>query len=670
MKKLLTSMMALLLVATAAGCGGNNDAPASNSGTEGSTGAVDGVSNYTGPKNLVEATSREVQTLDYVVTALATDHELNANFVDGLLERDPDGNLVGALAESWSSNEDKSVWTFNIRKGVKWVTNNQEEYAELKAQDFVDGLRHGADFDSGTAYLLQGVLVGYDEYLKSDKSDDAWDAVGIKALDDYTLEYTLVSPTPYFDSMTTYAVLYPVNRTFLESKGVGCKLGAPDKTTCEFGTANADSILYNGGFVMSVFDVKSQTVLTKNESYWDAEHVYLDTVTRIYDDGSDPYSGIKGFEDGTYSKAALSPSWEDYDDYAEKYADNAVAAEPNASVFGLNFNYNRKVYEYTMHKDEADKENTRNAILNTDFRKAIRAAFDKQAYLEITAPEAVAKSTLRNINNYPEIVKMSDGTIYGDVVEKAYNEMTGENRDLSDGVDAFFAPDEVQGYIDAAKEAGIKFPVNLDMMVIKTSDKLTKEAQSFKQSIETNTNGQIIINLIMQDEDTVQNICYLNQDPYADDYDISTFTGWSPDYNDPKSFVDIYSPTTGYYMVPLGLGLVDKEGNVLDEEIKNTIGLTEYEELYRTADAITDDLDARYEAYAKADAFLIANAIFVPTSQQQRALGVKKEVPFSRPDSHTGISEYKYKYLQLQDDIMTVEQYNTVKAEREARIAG
>ena len=669
MKKLLTSMMALLLVATAAGCGGNNDAPASNSGTEGSTGAVDGVSNYTGPKNLVEATSREVQTLDYVVTALATDHELNANFVDGLLERDPDGNLVGALAESWSSNEDKTVWTFNIRKGVKWVTNNQEEYAELKAQDFVDGLRHGADFDSGTAYLLQGVLVGYDEYLK-DKSDEAWNAVGVKALDDYTLEYTLVSPTPYFDSMTTYAVLYPVNRTFLESKGVGCKLGAPDKTTCEYGTANADSILYNGGFVMSVFDVKSQTVLTKNESYWDAEHVYLDTVTRIYDDGSDPYSGIKGFEDGTYSKAALSPSWEDYDDYAEKYADNAVAAEPNASVFGLNFNYNRKVYEYTMHKDEADKENTRNAILNADFRKAIRAAFDKQAYLEITAPESVAKSTLRNINNYPEIVKMSDGTIYGDVVEKAYNEMTGESRDLSDGVDAFFAPDEVQGYIDAATEAGIKFPVNLDMMVIKTSDKLTKEAQSFKQSIETNTNGQIIINLIMEDADTVQNICYLNQDPYADDYDISTFTGWSPDYNDPKSFVDIYSPTTGYYMTPLGLGLVDKEGNVLDEEIKNTIGLTEYEELYRAADAITDDLDARYEAYAKADAFLIANAIFVPTSQQQRTLGVKKEVPFSRPDSHTGISEYKYKYLQLQDDIMTVEQYNTVKAEREARIAG
>ena len=190
MKKLLTSTMALLLAAGVAGCGSNNNTPSTTAGTTGTTGAVDGVSNYTGPKDLVEATSREVQTLDYVVTALATDHELNANFVDGLLERDPDGNLVGALAESWTSNEDKSVWTFNIRKGVKWVTNTGEEYAELTAQDFVDGLRHGADFDSATAWLLQGVVEGYLEYCESDKSDEAWANVGVKAVDDYTLEYT------------------------------------------------------------------------------------------------------------------------------------------------------------------------------------------------------------------------------------------------------------------------------------------------------------------------------------------------------------------------------------------------------------------------------------------------------------------------------------------------
>ena len=95
--------------------------------------------------------------------------------------------------------------------------------------------------------------------------------------------------------MTTYAVLYPVNRTFLESMGEGCKLGSPDPATCSFGTVEMDSILYNGAYILTTYDQKSQLILTKNDSYWDAEHVYMETVTRIYDDGSDPYSGIKGF---------------------------------------------------------------------------------------------------------------------------------------------------------------------------------------------------------------------------------------------------------------------------------------------------------------------------------------------------------------------------------------
>lgn len=664
MKKLLTSAMALLMATSLAACSSSTTTTSTSEGT-----TTEGSTTYTGPTELREATSREVQTLDYNVTALATDHELNANFVDGLLEVDPDGKLVGALAESWEHNEDYTEWTFHIRQGVQWVTNAGEIYDEVKAQDFVTGVRHGAEFDSGTAYLLQGTLAGYNDYLNSDFSDEAWENVGIKATDDYTLVMTMETPVPYLDSMTTYAVLYPINETFLESKGTGCALGAPDKENCSYGTAAPDSILYNGAYLLNVYDAKSQTVLVANENYWDTEHVYVKTVTRIYDDGSDPFSGINGFEAGTYAKAGLNPSWPNYDEYAAKYADNAVAELPNASAFGLVFNYNRQVYNYTAHTSDAEKENTHNAILNENFRKAIRAAYDKTAYLAVSAPQAVAEATLRNINNYPEVVVMSDGTLYGDVVTEAYNASTGEARDLSDGVDAFYSPEEAMQYIEAAKAEGIQFPVSLDMMVVETSDKLVKQAQSMKQSIEEASQGNIIINLIMEDEDTVQAICYYNNDPYAADYDISTFTGWSPDYNDPKSFVDIYSPTTGYYMTSIGLGLVDEDGNVIDEDIKEAIGLMEYEELYRTADAITDDLDARYEAFAKADAYLIEHAIFVPTSQTTRAFLVSREVPFTRPYSHTGISEYKYKYLQLQEDIVTVEQYEAAKAEWEARRA-
>lgn len=656
MKKLLVALLALVLIV---GCSSPSTGGTEPAGTDGTSELT------TASKELTVATNREVSSLDYVTTALTSDHEINANLVDGLLENDANTKLVGALAESWSANEDKSVWTFNLRPDVKWVTATGEEYATVTADDFVTGLRHGAEFESGTSWLLQGVIDGYSEYLASDFSDEAWEKVGVKAVDELTVEYTMAKDeegnpisVPYFDSMTTYAVLYPVNRQFLESKGEGCKLGSPDKETCEFGTVALDSILYNGGYILTVNDAKSQAVLTKNESYWDAENVFLEKVTRIYDGGEDPYSTIKGFEQGVYPQAGLLTSWEDYDTYLEKYKDYAYYSLPNAVVFGVVFNYNRQVFNETNYAtDEALKENTINAIRNENFRKALRAAYDIVAYLSIGAPEELATQSVRNINNFPEAGTQSDGTLYHEAVNLAYNEATGENRDLSDGVDAFLSKEEALAYIEAAKEEGIQFPVHLDMLVNETSDTQTKRANSFKKSVEDNTDGQIIIELVLRDTDTVNNIAYYNNDPAAADYDISTYTGWGPDYADPKTFVDIYSPITGYYMTSMGLGTVDLDGNVEDLEIKEAIGLMEYEKLYRAADAIVDDMDARYQAFALADAYLIERAFYIPTSQQTRSQVVSKYVPFSRPYAPYGMSEYKYKGLRLQEDMVTAEQY-------------
>ena len=171
-------------------------------------------------KNLVEASQYQIQSMDYVTTALAEDHEYNANFVDGLLENDQYGNIVPCLATSYEVSDDGLTYTFHLREGVKWVTNTGEEYATLTADDFVTGLRHGAEFNSGTGWLLEGVIEGYTEYFEGeDYSDEAWAKVGIEAVDDLTVAYHLVKPTPYFHGLGTYAVLYPINRQFLESKG-------------------------------------------------------------------------------------------------------------------------------------------------------------------------------------------------------------------------------------------------------------------------------------------------------------------------------------------------------------------------------------------------------------------------------------------------------------------
>lgn len=686
MKKLSAVLLSAMMGVTLAGCGGSSAtatatasaaasaAASASAGTEeymSDTAAAD--IKLADTDNLTEYTSYQIQSMDYLVTALTEDHEYNANFVDGLLENDTYGNLAPCLATSYDVSDDGLTYTFHLRDGVKWVTNTGEEYDTVKADDFVAGLRHGAEFNSGTAWLMQGVIKGYSDYMANgDYSDEAWDKVGVKAVDDLTLEYTLEAPTPYFPSMTTYAVLYPVNREFLESQGTGCKLGAPDQTSCSFGTTDAGSILYNGGYILTSYDLESSIVMTKNDSYWDADHVYMKTVTRIYDDGSDPYSAIRSFEQGIYAYSPISAQWENFDEYMTKYAGYTTESLPNSSVFGIVFNMNRVTFDNTNYAtDTAEAERTHNAILNENFRKALRASWDRTSYLMVSAPEDLAKGMLRNMNNFPDVARTSDGTAYGDLVTQAYDARTGTDIDLSDGQDPFYNKDEALKYLEAAKADGLDIsadkPIHLDMLVIETNKRLVDQAQSLKDSVESATDGQIVIELVMRDEDTVKNIAYYSNSPAEADYDISTFTGWSPDYADPKSFVDIYSPVSGYYMKSMGLTDSSQTADAVnegdpvygsDDDIKEQVGLAEYEELYRKADAIYDDLDARYKAFAEADAELVDKCFFIPGQMQSRTVRVTHVVPFSRVYSSTGLTEYKYKGLKLQEGLVTTDDYD------------
>ena len=673
MKKLLVALLALLMVLTLTACGKKDEAPVT--GGEEPTGeeatfdvnAVDVSSlKLANTKEYVYSDSREVASMDYLVTALASDHQYNVNFVDGLVICDSYGAYQPAVAESWSSNEDATVWTFKLKKGVKWVTAAGDEYGEVTAEDFVTGLRHAAEFQSGTAYVVSSVE-GFSDYMSAgDYSDEAWAKVGVKAVDDYTVEYTLNAPTPYFYTQVEYSVFYPVNKTFLESKGDGCKLGTPDTNSCTFGQATPDSILYNGAYILSSFDVKSQTVMVKNPAYYAADEVYLEKVTVIYDEGSDPYEMIRSFEQNVYAYAGLSTQWGDevFNEMMAKYDGYVNPTLSNYYAFGIVFNYNRVTYENTAHADDADKENTKAAIRNENFRLAMKSAFDAQAYLEVSAPTEIAKATLRNINGVPNLVSTSDGTLYGTLVEDAYEEITGTRVSLADGQWPWLSKENALAYIEAAKADGITFPVHVDMLVIETSDRLTKQGLSFKQSIEENTDGQIIVDLIMRDQDTVQNIAYYSESWDEADYDISTFTGWGPDYVDPKSFVEIYSPVDGYYMHSCGLtdkGATQSDDFGADDELKTQLGFYEYEDLYRAADAITDDLDARYKAFAKADAYLLAHGLYIPTSMQTRSARVSHIVPFSAPYS-SGVSQYKYRGVQLQEDVVTTEQYQAAMA--------
>ena len=217
------------------------------------------------------------ETLDYLISNKGSTTDAVTNGVDGLLENDKYGNLVPSIAKDWTVSADGLTYTYKLRKGVKWYTSDGEEYAEVTAKDFVTGLKHAADKKTESIYLAKDSVVGLAEYFEG--TDKDFSKVGVKALDDYTLQYTLKQPEPYWNSKMTYSLFWPVNEEFLKSKGDS------------FGkSTDPSSILYNGPYILKSLTAKSSIELVKNENYWDKKNVHFDGVKLSFYDASDPVS--------------------------------------------------------------------------------------------------------------------------------------------------------------------------------------------------------------------------------------------------------------------------------------------------------------------------------------------------------------------------------------------
>ena len=224
-------------------------------------------------------------TWDALNTSLAADSEAIINTYDGLMEYDNEGELQPALAESYEVSDDGLTYTFHIRKGVSWVDSQGREVADVTADDFVAGMQHMMDCQAGLEYLVQGVIVGADAYISGETSD--FSEVGVKAVDDYTLEYTLEQPTSYFMTMLGYGVFAPMSRSYYESQGG--KFGVEFDSSASDYTYGKDpnSIAYCGPYLVTSSTEKNSIVFELNESYWNAANVANKKITWVYNDGSD-----------------------------------------------------------------------------------------------------------------------------------------------------------------------------------------------------------------------------------------------------------------------------------------------------------------------------------------------------------------------------------------------
>ena len=583
-------------------------------------------------------------SLDYSIATRTSTTDIIGNVIDGLMENDQYGNVVPSLAEDWSVSKDGLTYTYKLRKGVKWYTSEGEEYAEVTAHDFVTGLKHVADGKSDGVSLIQNSIKGLDAYMTGETND--FSTVGVKALDDYTVEYTLNKPESFWNSKVTTSTMLPVNEEFLKASGK------------DYGAVTPAGILYNGPYFLKTLTSKSLIEYAKNPNYWDKENVKIEKIKLTYYDGSDQESLIRSFSSGAYTTARLFPSSSNFASTLEQYADKITYSPQDSTSYYFTFNVNRQSYNKTAKTSEEQKSSTKEAMLNKDFRQAINFAFNRHSYAAQLNGEDGADKIIRN-SLVPDNFVQSAGKSFGQIAQQElvnYGDQWKEV-ELVDGKNAIYNPDKAKAAFAKAKKdlesKGVTFPIHLDVPVEQTDTIAVQQSNSLKQSIESTLGAEnVVVDVLQMTDNEKETITSQARVPAQKDYDLNS-TGWSPSYQDPASYLNIMDPKTGSAMKHLGI----TKGK--DQEVVAKVGLDQYKKLLDEADSESISLEERYEKYAKAQAWLTDSSLLMPTASSGGSPVVSNVVPFSKPYSQVGIKgdPYIFKGMRLQKDIVTSKEY-------------
>ena len=608
--------------------------------------------------------SFDITTLDYVYNNKSSNGDYTCNFIEGLLTQDSHGKLIGGMADTWTHNDDASEWSFTIRPDAVWSTSEGEVYDNVKAEDFVTGMQHAVATQSETLSLVQGLIVGLQDYIDG---TGTWDDVGIK-VDGNTVTYYLTQGCAYFDGMTTYSILWPINAEFLESKG------------SDFGAVEASSILYNGCYILSSLVPAQEVRFDANPNYYDKDNVFVQHVVVSYTDGSDPAQNFNMFVNGEVTSTAINSSLPDVVAKADElYKDNQYKSMTTATSFWGAFNFDRQSYALyndpsavTTTKDDAQKADAKAAILNKYFRLAVYAAYSTKATQAVTQGEERALDAARNtLVPYTFAVK-SDGTNYGDILTKYVEEMEPEfaGINLNDGQDAWYNPERAKVFAEKAKEelgdAISSWPIILDYPVQASNENRKNIGLALKKSIEDAIGDYVQVNLVMLEGDSSAYYSAFYTVPTGEDnsIDFAFSAGWGPDYGDPLTYINCYNINNGDMLNYSGLNLASETESESGKAAKETIGLNEFQKVLDEASAAVGD--ERIDLFAKCEAMLLTEGIIRPFSTSGANLIVSKVVPFTAGYGLYGQASYNvvpyFKYMKLQAEPVTTEQHEEAKA--------
>ena len=680
MKKFLALLLAVVMVLSLAACGSEAPAPAPTEAPAEQPAetpaeqpaeepTAEPVEEYTGPDTFSMIANFDITTLDYVYNNKSSNGDYVNNFVEGLLTQDNHGKLVPGMASEWSCNDDASEWYFTIRDDAVWSTSAGEEYDAVTAEDFVTGLKHAVDSKSETLGLVADLIVGLREYSEG---TGTWEDVGIKA-DGNQLTYTLTGPCGYFDGMTTYTILWPINAEFLESKG------------SDFGAVEPDSILYNGCYILSSLVPAQEVRFDANPNYYDAKNVFVQHVVVTYSDGKDPAQQFNMFVNGEVTSTTVNQSLpEVVAKAAELYPDNQYKSMTTATSYWGAFNWDRQMYALyndpsvsTTSKTDAQKADAKAAILNADFRRAVYAAYSAHAVEAITLGEEHADGVIRNTLVPYTFQTTSDGRTYGSIVEKYAAELVAdyEGIDLNDGHDAWYNPELAKTFAERAKEelgdSVSEWPIHIDVPVYAASENQKNMQLAMKKSVEDAIGDYVVIDLqFLEGNSSVYYSSFYNM-PTGEENSIDLVfgAGWGPDYGDPLTYLHCFDVHDGDMLNYSGINIESQGQSEEQKAVLETLGLMEVQEVVDQATAATGD--ERIELFAKAEAMLLTNGILRPYSTSGANISISKVKPFTVGYGLYGQAAYNqvpyFKYMQLLDEPVTAAEYEAAK---EAWMAG
>lgn len=651
------------------------------------------------------AFSSDPNTFDYLANNKQTNSEYYANFVDNLLEHDQYGKIRGALAVACAYNEDFTRLRFKIRDDVPWVDYTGEVYTTKKgkimvtADDFAAGLQHLLDAKGGAetlAYYIDGARDYADGKEKNFKN------VGFNVINDYEFEYILTQPTPFFHTFFEYTSFLPLNRAFFKNMGgaFGVEEWKEAKKTCQFGlTTRSEYLLYCGPYILTEFTKQTKLSMKKNPHYWDINNIQLDEIEYVYNSGTNVQTLVQMFKDNQLSSLGVNST--NREELAQAFGEDAIFEQgTGTTTYYFNWNLNRQTYKVGSSasaklNDEAAQENTRKAILNENFRKAVFSSIPK---IEMNAQSDDPKNAavcIRNTYTTPEFVSIDkDATTSTGVEHKAnsnyyqmvnkemdrlnkvnkddyakykssYNVVSGtesnseEESTFNDRENSFYNTDTARFLAQKAKEElakeGVTFPVSIDYLVYSDSAVMVSQAEILKDRVNKTIGDLVNINIQTAGLSDYENSHFMAATGADMNFDLSSGTGWGPDYGDPATFLstltwqgDLYN-NLGFDNKPQDKATYDKV-------------LGDYQALYDLAyngDYLKNgvyDTNPRYAAFAAAEAELLDSAVIMPNTTDGGGEAISRIVPRTNQRSFYGTDDSRFKYMVLIDGVITKQQ--------------